>query len=197
MKFYVYEWFIKETNEIFYVGKGTGNRYKVKKHNKLFNYILQNNNCESKIVKEFESEKDAFEYEYIRINELWSINQCKANIYRGGMGGTVDWWTTEMREKYSKQNVMKREKQRQRMSVNNPMKNDYVKEKVKQKISKKIVIGQKIYSSIKEASKEYGVYDTAIQYWLKRGYSNDLKKCYYFGQKEPEKIILKNRSSKG
>lgn len=26
--FYVYEWFIKETGEIFYVGKGRGNRYK-------------------------------------------------------------------------------------------------------------------------------------------------------------------------
>lgn len=27
--FYVYEWFIKDTGEIFYVGKGRGNRYKV------------------------------------------------------------------------------------------------------------------------------------------------------------------------
>src|SRR5690606_16567065 len=26
--FYVYEWFIKDTGEIFYVGKGRGNRYK-------------------------------------------------------------------------------------------------------------------------------------------------------------------------
>lgn len=29
--FYVYEWFIVETGEIFYVGKGTGKRYQVKK----------------------------------------------------------------------------------------------------------------------------------------------------------------------
>lgn len=26
--YYVYEWFIKETGEVFYVGKGRGNRYK-------------------------------------------------------------------------------------------------------------------------------------------------------------------------
>src|SRR5690625_6332595 len=26
--FYVYEWFIKDTGEVFYVGKGRGNRYK-------------------------------------------------------------------------------------------------------------------------------------------------------------------------
>lgn len=85
--FYVYEWFIKNTNEIFYVGKGTNKRYKIKKHNKLFNYILENNDCESRIIKYFETEKEAFDYEYQRINELWSIGQCKANIYKGGMGG--------------------------------------------------------------------------------------------------------------
>lgn len=34
--FYVYEWFIKETNEVIYVGKGKGKRYKVRKHNRLF-----------------------------------------------------------------------------------------------------------------------------------------------------------------
>ena len=34
--FYVYEWFIKETDEIIYVGKGCRNRYKVRKHNRFF-----------------------------------------------------------------------------------------------------------------------------------------------------------------
>ena len=101
MNFYVYEWFIKESGTIFYVGKGCNNRYKVRKHNKLFNYILEHNECESRIIKNFDNEKDAFEYEYIRINELWKQGQCKANIYKGGMGGTVDWWTPELKEKYS------------------------------------------------------------------------------------------------
>lgn len=27
-KFYVYEWYNIDTNEVFYVGKGCGNRYK-------------------------------------------------------------------------------------------------------------------------------------------------------------------------
>ena len=31
-KYYVYEWFVIETNEVFYVGKGTGRRYR--EHNK-------------------------------------------------------------------------------------------------------------------------------------------------------------------
>ena len=52
--FYVYEWYIKETNEIFYVGKGSEQRYKVTyDRNKLFNEIIQNHNCESRIVKYF------------------------------------------------------------------------------------------------------------------------------------------------
>ena len=58
MKFYVYEWFIIETKEIFYVGKGCRNRYKVRKHNKLFNSILENNNCASRIIMYFETEKN-------------------------------------------------------------------------------------------------------------------------------------------
>ena len=39
--FYVYEWFVKETGEVFYVGKGIKNRYKVKKHNKFFNDFIK------------------------------------------------------------------------------------------------------------------------------------------------------------
>lgn len=191
MKFYVYEWFIKETNEIFYVGKGCNNRYKVKKHNKLFNYILENNDCDSRIIKEFDDEKKAFEFEYERIKQLWSLGQCKANIYKGGMGGTVNWWTPEMKEKYSKNNVMKTEKMRKRMSINNPMKNENIKKTVIEKNSKKIIIGDCIYNSIKEAAKKYNVYDTAIQYWLKRGYSSDFKQCYYLGE-TPKPLIIKS-----
>ena len=30
MKFYVYEWYNINTKEVFYVGKGSGKRYKIK-----------------------------------------------------------------------------------------------------------------------------------------------------------------------
>ena len=191
MKFYVYEWFIIETKEIFYVGKGCRNRYKVRKHNKLFNSILENNNCASRIIMYFETEKEAFEYEFTRVKELKQQGQCQANIYQGGLGGVTSWWDDNKREQYSKYNVMKNAEQRKRMSRNNPMKNNETKEKVRIKKSKKIVIGNKIYNSIKEASIEYHVYDTAIQYWLKRGYSNDIQQCYYLGEK-PQNIVLKS-----
>lgn len=183
--FYVYEWFIKESGNVFYVGKGHKNRYKVRKHNKLFNYILENNKCESRIIKEFDNEKEAFEYEYERINELWKLGQCQANIYKGGFGGTINWWTPELREKYSKENVMKSKIQRQRMSINNPMKNKEVAKKVGEKHRKPFYINDILFNTIKSASKQYNVSESTICYWLKVGYNNKKELVYYVGTEKP------------
>ena len=119
--YYVYEWYVKKTNEIIYVGKGVNNRYKVKKHNKFFNDFITRNECESRIIEYFDDEKEAFLYEAERIEELQKIGMCKCNIYGGGTGGTTNWWTEERKIEYSKNNVMKSEKQRNRMKNNNPM----------------------------------------------------------------------------
>ena len=36
-KYYVYKWFIESTGEVFYIGKGSGNRYKdIYKRNQIF-----------------------------------------------------------------------------------------------------------------------------------------------------------------
>ena len=100
--FYVYEWYVKETNEVIYVGKGTNRRYKVTKHNKFFNEFIKRFECESRIIKYFEKEKDAFAYEYDRVKELKQIGQCVCNIYDGGFGGTTSWWNEKRRDEYSK-----------------------------------------------------------------------------------------------
>lgn len=85
--FYVYEWFIIETGEIFYVGKGTNRRYKVRKHNKMFNEFVKRFHSNSRIIAEFSTEQEAFEYEYKRIEELREQGQCVCNIKNGGFGG--------------------------------------------------------------------------------------------------------------
>lgn len=192
--YYVYEWFIKETEEIIYVGKGINRRYKVTKHNNFFNEMIKRYNCDSRIVKHFETEKEAFEYEYEYIKKLKSKNQCVCNIYNGGTGGTTEWWTDEKKEWYSKNNCMKNEKQRLRMSINNPMKNEKTRNKVKEKKSKKIVLGDKTYNSIKEIAKEFQIRDTAVQYWLKRGYGRNQELCYYYGEK-PGKIVIRTHET--
>jgi len=167
--FYVYEWYIKDTQEIIYVGKGCRNRYKVTKHNKFFNELIKRFECESRIIKEFENEKDAFNYEYIRIKELKEKGQCICNIYEGGTGGTKNWWTDNLRKQYSENNVMKSEKQNKRMKKNNPMSNKNIAEKTNGQKRRKVVIGDTTYKSIKEAKQILDVSYSNLITWSKRG----------------------------
>ena len=182
--FYVYEWFIVETGEIFYVGKGCGLRYKVKKHNKFFNDMIKRYNCESRIIKTFENEKDAFEYEYLRVNELKEIGQCVCNIYNGGYGGSVSWWTDEIRENYSKNNVMKSEKQRKRMIEQNPMKNSIIAEKTNGQKRRKVTIGNNTFNSIKEAKACLNISYSNIITWCRKGISPSGEICTIESQKQ-------------
>lgn len=177
--YYVYEWFIIETGEIIYVGKGTNLRYKVRKHNKFFNEMINRFDCDSRIVKSFENEEDAFAYEYDRVKELKEQGQCVCNIYNGGSGGTTEWWTKDLRKSYSEHNVMKSEKQRQRMSANNPMKDKNVSRKVGEKKSRAVIIGEKEYSSIKAACNELNVCWDVIANWCKKGINPYGAKCRY------------------
>lgn len=185
--YYVYEWYIKETNEIIYAGKGCRNRYKVRKHNKLFNEMIKRFDCESRIIKYFDNEKDAFNYEFERVNELWELGQCCCNIYKGGLGGTTQWWTEDKKKWYSDHNVMKNEQQRKRMSENNPMKNKNIALKVNQQKSKAIIINNKEYNSVIDACKKYNVSYPTIKTWCEKGINPFGEQCRY---KNKEQVIF-------
>jgi len=188
--YYVYEWFVIATGEVIYVGKGTGNRYKVRKHNKLFNEMIRRYACDSRIIKEFQTEKEAFSYEYERVNELKQIGQCVCNIYNGGYGGTTTCWTDAQREKYSIHNAMKSEKQRKRMSTSNPMKNKDIANKVNAKKRIPVIVGDKEYPSIKAACEQYSVSSGTINGWCIRGFNSIGESCYYKDDPHrPERII--------
>lgn len=194
--YYVYEWFIVDTGEIIYVGKGTGLRYKVRKHNKFFNQMLQWHTCDSRIIKEFETETEAFKYEYERINELKSQGQCVCNIYEGGFGGSTEWWTDEIRERYAVNNAMKSQAQRNRMSEKNPMKNPDIAEAVNAKKRIPIVIGDREYNSIKAVCLEYKVSHSTVNSWCINGVTPDGNPCYYKGKEQGETYIPKNTGKK-
>lgn len=182
--FYVYEWFIIETGEIIYVGKGCNRRYKVTKHNKFFNDMIKRYKCESRIIKTFDIEKEAFDYEFQRILELKNIGQCVCNIYNGGFGGTTNWWTDELREKYSKNNIMKTNKYRERMKTNNPMSNPGIAEKTNGQKRRKVIIGNVTYNSIKEVKETLGVSYSNLITWNKKGKTPDGKKIEIEPQKQ-------------
>lgn len=182
--FYVYEWFIIETGEIIYVGKGCNHRYKVTKHNKFFNDMIKRYKCESRIIKTFDIEKEAFDYEFQRILELKNIGQCVCNIHNGGFGGTTNWWTDELREKYSENNIMKTNKHRERMKTNNPMSNPDIAEKTNGQKRRKVIIGDVTYNSIKEAKETLGVSYSNLITWNKKGKTPDGKKIEIEPQKQ-------------
>lgn len=177
--YYVYEWYIVNTNEVIYVGKGTGRRYRVRKHNKFFNDMICRYKCDSRIVKEFEDEKDAFEYEFERVRELKAKGECVCNIYDGGFGGTTSWWTEEERQRYSEKNVMKSREQRKRMSHDNPMKKKEIAQKTNSKKMRAVIIGDKEYPSVKSVCEKYGVSISTVQGWCWNGRTTDGQTCRY------------------
>lgn len=176
--FYVYEWYIVDTNEIIYVGKGSKKRYLSKQHNNTFKEFIKRFNCESRIIEYFEDEQDAYKKEFDRIRELQLIGQCVCNKRIGGYGGgssiykKTARWASEEREKYSKNNVMKSEKQRNRMKMSNPMHNEKYAIKNGKTHKRPVLIDNIEYAGIVDVMRKYNVYDNAVRYWIKRGYTN-------------------------
>jgi hypothetical protein len=82
--YYVYEWYIVETGEVFYVGKGSGNRAtSMKDRNDLFKQIRREHKCDYRILRYFTDNKEAFAYEKERGLELKAIGQARACFMLG------------------------------------------------------------------------------------------------------------------
>lgn len=184
--FYVYEWYREDTQEVFYVGKGSKKRYLYKKHNRLFQNFIRTYPCRSRIVKYFENEEDAFIFEAEHISFLKTKNQAVCNIQRGGFGGSSSDWNEEKRVKYSEKNIMKRQEQRQRMIQNNPMKNKDVAIRVGLLHRRPIEINGEIYSSAGEASIVLNVHIDAIRYWCSVGGNRNGWVCRYLDEEQKQ-----------
>lgn len=104
-EYYVYEWFIIDTNEVFYVGKGKNKRYKQLKRNKFFMDIYNTHKCDVRIVYDKMTEQDAFNKEkeliaYYRNNTEYRLT----NVTDGG-DGTSGWKANdEFKQKQSNLN---------------------------------------------------------------------------------------------
>ena len=86
-KFYVYEWFIEETLEVFYVGKGTGNRrFELHNRSKYFQSIYNKYKCHVRLVAQSLTNEESCDLERERIAELKLIGQAKCNFTLGGTG---------------------------------------------------------------------------------------------------------------
>ena len=178
--FYVYKWFNTETGEVFYIGKGSRNRYKEINHrNQYFLEYYNNNPCSSEIIGYFNSEEEAFKKESELIKEYREKNQAKTNLDDGGKGGCHFVWTPQMKEYWSENNPMKRPEQRERMIKNNPMKNPEIANKVAEKNRAIIIIDNIEYESFAMACEKLNISEVTLANWCKRGHTSEGKKCYY------------------
>jgi len=84
--YYVYEYYIVETGEVFYVGKGKNYRYSaLTSRSRGFTEVYNSNKCEVRFVKKGLSNNEALLCEKERIDELKKTNQAKRNFIDGGI----------------------------------------------------------------------------------------------------------------
>lgn len=96
-KFYVYIYRIKYTNEVFYVGKGCGRRYKrIDKRGKFFKDMYNSHECEVIILQRGLTESEAFSLEKLMIAYYRKFTKNRlANICDGGEGASGHRWSNE------------------------------------------------------------------------------------------------------
>ena len=104
--FYVYAWIRKDTNRIFYVGKGHGNRYKdLSSRNDWFLHTVNKvgmENIEIKILEDNLDEETSFEREKFYIKKYRDEGQPLTNLTDGG-DGSGNWYqflSEEEKEKH-------------------------------------------------------------------------------------------------
>ena len=86
-RFYVYEWYIEETDEVFYVGKGTGERKDViYNRNDYFKRVHNKYKCNNRIIEDKLTNEEACDLERHMIKHYWDIGQAKCNLTQGGTG---------------------------------------------------------------------------------------------------------------
>jgi len=107
--YYVYEWYIIETNEVFYVGKGKLNRAKqLKKENLFFMKMYDSHNTNYRIVFDCLSEEAAFAME-IKLIHLYRAdfpNYRLTNIQDGGNQPPIYEGEECGASKYSKKSIL-------------------------------------------------------------------------------------------
>lgn len=94
--YYVYIWYVTETNEVFYVGKGKDRRYKqVSGRNKFFTDMHTSHNCNVKKIYENLTESEAFQKEQETIKWYRENTDFRLTNQTDGGEGSTGWVAPE------------------------------------------------------------------------------------------------------
>lgn len=139
--YYVYIWYIIETNEVFYVGKGKGERYKTTSNrNKFFKDMYTSHNCDVRKIYENLTEAEAFQKEQEVIKWYRENTKFRLTNQTDGGEGSSGWVPPlEFKEKQSKihKSQWQDEEFREKMMAirtdeNGPYKSQQFREKISQ-----------------------------------------------------------------
>lgn len=102
--YYVYIWYIVDTGEVFYVGKGKGKRYKQLSHrNKFFTDMYNSHNCDVKKIYENLTEDEAFQKEKDTVKWFRENTNFRLTNQTDGGEGLSGWKPPqEFKDKQSK-----------------------------------------------------------------------------------------------
>ena len=102
--YYVYIWYIIETGEVFYVGKGKGDRYKqLSSRNKFFIDMYNTHNCSVNKIYENLTEEEAFNKEVETIKWYKENTNYRLTNQTDGGEGTSGWVPSQdFKDKQSK-----------------------------------------------------------------------------------------------
>lgn len=102
--YYVYIWYIVETGEVFYVGKGKGDRYKkLSRRNKFFIDMYNSHNCSVRKIYENLTEEEAFDKEAETIKWYRENTNYRLTNQTDGGDGVSGWVPSQdFRDKQSK-----------------------------------------------------------------------------------------------
>lgn len=85
--FYVYEYYKKDDGEVFYVGKGTRNRYReTHNRNDYFNAVMSKYECDVRIIAEGLTNDEACSLEIEKIAAYKENGEAYCNFTEGGTG---------------------------------------------------------------------------------------------------------------
>ena len=140
-KYYVYEWYIVNTNEVFYVGKGKGNRYRqTKGRNYFFQCMYNTRNCDVRKIYENLSEEEAFQKEIETIKYYKECTDYRLTNQTDGGDGTSGWIAPqEFKDKQSliqKQQWQDKDFRQKMLDIRNREDSPYKSKEFRDKISK-------------------------------------------------------------
>lgn len=198
--FYVYEHIRLDTNTVFYVGKGCGNRVRSKdKRNKHWHGVVNKAGYKGRVIFESHDEEFVFLAEQERIDQLRRLGFKLANKTDGGGGGLKGYRHTNKskqkisnahKERYKnpenhpryglrgKENPCYGRKQsaeaRLSMSINSSMKRPEVVAKIsgeRSLLAKSVEYQGKVYKTMNDLAKHLGISGQALRSRIFRGQS--------------------------